>query len=348
MAEGPCKNPNCKSHGMPHPNCRCYSGMLSNGFASGGEVKHCSTGLPHMADCQYYAEGGEVAENQVLDSNPELATDHAIASHGLYHLMTKTGYSKSPDPTMPAQEFVKHSKTGARLLDSHSKQVFEKSKIDLDPTGTQALKEHLDTVAKNPQQLMNVGGNIGEYLPTNAASIAAKTASAVTYLQGIAPHNTQNLPLDKIVQPTKQRQAAYDRQLHVAQNPLSTLNGVKTGMLKPVDVITLKTIYPELYLQMRNKATEALIDAKTNGKTIRYKQKQGLATLIGQPLESSQTPSAMQAIIMSQAPKPIQNDTKKSKGSSQKEPSSATQKTIEKTDKLYETPLEQLQTNRKS
>ena len=50
----PCLNPNCKSHGAPHPNCRCY------GMAEGGEAGHyCSTARPHAPGCEYYADGGE-------------------------------------------------------------------------------------------------------------------------------------------------------------------------------------------------------------------------------------------------------------------------------------------------
>ncbi len=49
----PCLNPNCKSHGQPHPNCRCY------GFSEGGEVGHyCSEARPHKNDCEYFADGG--------------------------------------------------------------------------------------------------------------------------------------------------------------------------------------------------------------------------------------------------------------------------------------------------
>ncbi len=54
----PCLNPHCKSHGKPHPNCRCYSG--GEAYAKGGEVsrlRYCAHGKPHMSDCSY-ARGG--------------------------------------------------------------------------------------------------------------------------------------------------------------------------------------------------------------------------------------------------------------------------------------------------
>jgi hypothetical protein len=56
MAVGPCLNPNCSSHGKPHPNCQCYGG-----YAEGGEVKSiCASKKAHNNGCQYYKDGGEV------------------------------------------------------------------------------------------------------------------------------------------------------------------------------------------------------------------------------------------------------------------------------------------------
>lgn len=55
MAQWPCSNPNCASHGKPHPNCRCAAPM-----AQGGEANFCSTNQAHEPGCEYYAGGGEV------------------------------------------------------------------------------------------------------------------------------------------------------------------------------------------------------------------------------------------------------------------------------------------------
>ena len=64
----PCKNPKCKSHGKPHPNCKCYGSAKSfpqrrlEGLAEGGEVgRFCDTCQDHLPDCEYYAGGGDVA-----------------------------------------------------------------------------------------------------------------------------------------------------------------------------------------------------------------------------------------------------------------------------------------------
>lgn len=63
MSYQPCLNPHCKSHGQPHPNCRCYGS-----FAEGGEVEDfCSTGAPHFKECEYFAEGGAIEAEPTWD-----------------------------------------------------------------------------------------------------------------------------------------------------------------------------------------------------------------------------------------------------------------------------------------
>lgn len=72
----PCLNPHCKSHGKPHPNCRCYANM-----AEGGEVfkvRYCAHGKPHMESCEYskpkmkgLAEGGRVMYAEAGEVEPD-------------------------------------------------------------------------------------------------------------------------------------------------------------------------------------------------------------------------------------------------------------------------------------
>lgn len=65
----PCLNPQCKSHGMPHPNCRCYGG-----YAEGGDVTFCKG--PHKPDCQYYADGGAAGpDNTTIGGTLQEITD---------------------------------------------------------------------------------------------------------------------------------------------------------------------------------------------------------------------------------------------------------------------------------
>jgi len=70
----PCLNPHCKSHGVPHSNCRCY-------MAEGGVAGHfCATDNPHQEGCPYYmADGGEIPDDQVqVDPAPPAQAEEEI------------------------------------------------------------------------------------------------------------------------------------------------------------------------------------------------------------------------------------------------------------------------------
>lgn len=62
MANWPCKNPSCGSHGQPHPNCKCPAPMAKGGKAS----NYCDSDRKHLDDCEYYADGGEIDPSKVV------------------------------------------------------------------------------------------------------------------------------------------------------------------------------------------------------------------------------------------------------------------------------------------
>lgn len=179
-----------------------------------------------------------------------------------------------------------------------------KEHMDIKPDidAREKLKEHLDQLRLNPEQLINVGGNLGNVLPNHAVALAARAATALNYLTSLKPKGSQSNPLDPVVPPTKASHALYNRQLDIAQNPNLALQHVKNGTIQPVDLNTLKTLYPNLHTSMVQKAGEALIDAKANGMDIPRRTKQGLSDFLGQPLDFVQTPAAMQAIIKANTP----------------------------------------------
>lgn len=72
MANWPCSNPSCSSHGQPHPNCKCPPPM-----AEGGNAGHyCASDRQHLQACEYYAEGG-VTNDFVSDEQfkPDINND---------------------------------------------------------------------------------------------------------------------------------------------------------------------------------------------------------------------------------------------------------------------------------
>lgn len=418
----PCQNPHCKSHGQPHPNCKCYSGG-GEGYAQGGSV--CAERAPHLPNCAYYAEGGSV------QAHPRTTKGHSGAHHGLLGLLKDVGHAKLSEPEKhtklldearshysslqdPLDSEIPIKKTqGVKMANlvatgsnddlaemlhghpmvggvgkenlkgmlpvlSHSLMANEpdpeafKSSVDYlhsavkghdklknmsssflgakgqrllepDEKSREALKEHLQKVTEDPSELLKVGGKLGHYLPEQATQLAAAAATATNYLSSIKPLPHQPGPLDKVIEPGKMEMAQYDRQIDIAQQPLLILQHVKDGTLMPQDITTLKMIFPGLYDSMVSEATEALVNAKQKEMEIPYKQKQSLSMLLGQPLDYTMTPNAMQAIMKAQGPQQQRQQAK----AEPKKASGVELKQINKVDEMGETSLEKRLINKK-
>jgi hypothetical protein len=354
-----CKNPHCKSYLVAaHPNCLCGQGgpqtgatgpsgpskSITSNYAQGGEVHHCSTLQPHSESCPMFASGGEVEANQEFESNPSLSVDHAIAANGLLHTLQKTGHSRSEDPNKPTQDYIDSVRRGRKSVESHTKNHFDKKhehpEANKDDIG--ALKKHLDYLRENPSAMLEIGGNIPG---SHSGVLSAKAATTMNYLNSIRPKQFQAGPLDPPMAPSKMDSQYYDRQVGLAENPVSVLGHVKAGTIQPQDLQTLRALYPNLEQSLTNQVGSSLIDTKTKNEEISHKHKMGLSRLLSQPLDGSMTAQSMQAIIAS-AKTPEQGNGKGKKSSGQ--PTAATQKTLDKTDSLYQTPLESRQINKKA
>ena len=188
MAELPCRNPNCKSHGIAHPNCKCYGPSMA--FAKGGHV--CSG--PHKENCEYFADGGQVADNQAFENNPIEALDHVGAQNGLHHILTKLGHNgRSENQYKHLEDYRDSAKRGRKTVDNHVSKLLSPDKSNLEPNeeGITSLKEHLNDLQINPEKALDVGGNLSSTLPIHGAALGLKTASTVNYLQSIKPMASQ-------------------------------------------------------------------------------------------------------------------------------------------------------------
>lgn len=101
MATWPCTNPNCSSHGRPHPNCRCPAPM-----AHGGEINFCASHQKHLPGCEYYADGGNV-------EHPAHTLGHHVVTKGLLGLLSDTGKSSLQEPE-------KHDKILSAAQEAHA------------------------------------------------------------------------------------------------------------------------------------------------------------------------------------------------------------------------------------
>ena len=406
----PCINTNCRSYGRPHDNCLCYGNTsdagINYGMAKGGVVDghFCSTNRKHNPKCEYYAEGGDVLEQQApqqFQDNPEDTLGHAAVEHGLMGLLTDVGHKKLTDPEKHVQklhesfaepdrekaseklsshplagmtsprklhpimdrlagpvatqepqpeafrnsvEYLNSAVRGHSDLDRDVGELFGSKgfseKIEPDMESRERLKKHLEGLQENPSSMLDIGGSLGHYLPEHGAALGAHSAIAVNYLNSLKPTQAKSGPLDEISPIDKGAEGRYHRALEIAQRPLMALHYAKEGTLLPQDIKTLSTIYPGLMKSMVNKIGEELIEAQTKGTEIPYKQRISIGMLIGQPLDSTMQPMALQAIMRANAgAQRPQSQPKKATGVELKQ--------INKVDAMAETKLQKRQLGEK-
>jgi hypothetical protein len=318
----PCRNPHCSSHGKPHPNCQCY--------ADGGCVGQ------HDEACEYYARGGQVADNHNLN-DASFGIEHAAAQNGLLDMLGK------PNPQERMERHFRTAKKGHSRLREHAGRFFEKHSASerMEKPDTQGLKDRLVELEANPGDMLSLGDGMD---PAHAAQMGATAANAVNYLGSLRPKRMQNAPLDRVPAPDKDASERYDRQLRLAQNPLMAMQHAKNGTIQPHDMDTLRIVYPKLTRHMQDALHSALVDARTSGKSLSYAQKQGLSTFLGQPLDSTMAQPNMQAIIASQGK---QQASQQMKNGQPKKATGPELKQINEVDKLYQTPQEARLANRK-
>lgn len=240
-----------------------------------------------------------------------------------------------PEGMRSGVDFLSSSIKGNGQLDTQMNKVLGKESHDQKPDKArrEALKEHLASYEADPFTALDAGGSLGHYLPVHGAQVAALSARAMNYFKSLKPMSSQNSPLDEIGTIDPNKEAQYDRQLDIANNPLLILQHAKTGSLIPQDIQTISTLYPALHQSMIKKTTEQLIKAGDKAKEMPYSQRQSLSLLMGQPLDSTLQPQVMQAIIKSQATQQAAKQAQQPKKASGVELNQ-----INKINDLYKTP----------
>lgn len=150
----PCLNPNCNSHGKPHPNCHCY------GFSGGGEVDNfCSSANPHKEDCQYYMkDGGSVNFSDLTDEGPPLEQHQTDQKNTNFENMEDEG-------PPPIQQAVPNTESSTN-----------------EPTKSIGALEAVTDAAKIGLAASPIGEMVGYRPDVNPQSKAAVQAAAVGYI----------------------------------------------------------------------------------------------------------------------------------------------------------------------
>lgn len=306
MAYEPCKNPNCKSYGKPHPNCRCYGS-----FADGGEVgKFCDSINHHDKDCEYFSE----------DSTAHLDAHHAtsgyIAAEGLHGLLGMHQH----DPEVAMEKYNRSVKKGHKAIERQIEHTFHGGKSDfLDLTKaknlidewvskgalTHDLNEEL--YKQNDPQDFAEGGEVKKKRegihghpietahPHHNIMLQSLKGTASNYLTSLKPQSHESkLAFDDAPDQSLAKKS-YDRALNIAAHPMTILDKVKKGTIEPEHIKHFNALHPELNGFLQKKITEKITHMQMKGEKPSYKVRQGLSMLLGTTLSSEMTPANIQA-----------------------------------------------------
>lgn len=257
----PCLNPNCKSHGKPHPNCRCYGGgtpeQVYFNFAEGGKIElvnHCSSGDPHEPDCEYFKDGGKARAPEIQGAPspaPEVPDDSQVSLQADDQTPPVSPQAASQDA--PSAAPAEASSTPAGLVNQASSQPSQA------PTDMpQAQPATPDSGSDQSQAGQKSGGF--HFKPTVTPSVAY-AANKQAQLDGLKQENDawQHDLVNGHITPMTYQSLFHDK---------STLGKVGTlfGMLLSGAGSGL-TGQPNAVMQMMNQTISNDLAAQQNSKT---------------------------------------------------------------------------------
>lgn len=236
-----------------------------------------------------------------------------------------------------AADFINHAYKGQRFMEKAAKNIFDqgpKLSVIIKQSTIDSLDKKLKKIQEDPNQLMNVGGKVSCYLPDQGMSLAQTTATAANYLNGLRPNTQKANPLDSEPVVSPEQKAKFQKALTIAEQPMVLMNEIKDGTIVPEDIGHLNAMYPGLYGQMKQQITSAMIDRVHGEEPIPYKTRLGVATFLGQPLDSTMTPQAILALNPQLAPaQPFQQLAQS--GQQPKQPRHSSMKNISKLPQSY-------------
>jgi hypothetical protein len=179
------------------------------------------------------------------------------------------------------------------------------------------LDERLKELQANNEGLLNVGDQVGHYIPDHGMAVSQIAAQSVEYLNSLRPDETPKNPLDDKPVVNAAQKAEFHRALEIAEQPLVILDSIKKGTLTSKDLKHLSILNPGFLSRTQAKLSDHMIEHLGKKGKIPYKTRMGLSLFMGQPLDSTMTPTSIQAAQPKHPapqPPPMQG-TAKSKGS---------------------------------
>lgn len=160
------------------------------------------------------------------------------------------------------------------------------------------LDKKLTEIAANPEKILDVGGQSSYYLPNHSMQMGETAARVVGYLNSQRPHEEKMAPLDQKPVVNQVQKAEYEKALDLAEQPLTILQDIKDGTIRPQDVSAIKAMYPSLYNKLSMNMNHEILEHVSSGNEIPYKTRLGMSLFLGHPLDSTMTQQGIMSAQM--------------------------------------------------
>lgn len=151
----------------------------------------------------------------------------------------------------------------------------------------------INELQNNPEKFINVINDKTKDLYAHAPNITQgvinSVARANTFLASKIPQEPEKALLSEPYKPSEAEMSYFERYLKTVEDPLSTLNEMKSGMLTKESIETLTQVYPELYQEMKTQVISKISDhmAKSKKEPLSYGTKLSLSMFLNVDLDNS-------------------------------------------------------------
>jgi hypothetical protein len=133
-----------------------------------------------------------------------------------------------------------------------------------------------------------------QHAPAIVDAMRQTAGRAISFLASKLPNMSAPGPLARKPEPSATQIAVFSEYYHAVENPLIILKQAANGTLTHESMEAVSTVYPALFTQIKQALMSSLSDNK-KAKEMPYQKKMMLSLLLGQNLDGSLEPQAIQA-----------------------------------------------------
>lgn len=180
--------------------------------------------------------------------------------------------------------------------------ILESSRRKEYPSDPLSVAKQLHDLVADPEKMMSILDQSAEHLddhdPEMAQDVRIAMSRMIGFLASKAPKSTPSAPGMPPIEPDKIQAAKFERYLKAATNPTSILDDAERGDLMPESIEAVRTVYPNVYLEIQSKLADRIINAPS----IPYRRKMQLSALLGQDMTGTLNPRMFASAQAAYAP----------------------------------------------